>query len=165
MNIAEVKQVPGYHPITMALIGLLEANPVGTVLTDTELTATAGFPCSPNNQGYGYLQSAIRHVLKSKRVVWQRIRNGSAIKALSGDETVETIDGHIGKIRRESKRITYKSIAAHNSGVSEEKKRHLSAQVGIAGTIHLLCKSDTVKKIELTNTNIPDKNKLLSVFS
>lgn len=159
-----VKAIPQYHPLTIRVINLLETKKTGDIVSNTELAQLVGYDCASDEKGYRYVSSAMRYVLKSKRMVWQRVRGEGCIVLLNSEETIRTVDSHINRLRRESRKGAHKALTIDSNVLSEDKKKILSAQLAVCGTITMMTKGETFKKLADKGIEQPDTNRVLAWF-
>jgi len=150
------KNIAGYHVNTMKLIGYLEPiSEPGKKVTDEELKQVIGESCAPGGRGYGYLASASRYILKTKRMIWSRVRQGGAIVCLNDDEKVTHCERERKIIHRRAKRTVQKLATVDTSKLTDARKtEHLALSAGMS-TLAVMSSGGTTKKLIEKNASKP----------
>jgi len=99
-------------------------------LTREQITKEIGVACSPDDRGYGYVQSAIRHVLNGYHKVWKWSRHKQAYFCLKADEIVGDVKlDHKSVTRRMKRTITkLESVDTEKLDASDREQYQLQAQ-------------------------------------
>lgn len=135
------------------------------VLSDREMTEVCGFDTSVNGAGYGYLQSAMRHVLREHRKHWVRVRNEGCIKLLGPGETMDNVQQDQKHVRKTAKRSLVKLNVVDINQLSDEAKKEYLAKASQMGTILLVADNKTRKALADMNGPKPlDFGRLLEGF-
>jgi hypothetical protein len=136
-----------YSLYTAKLIELL----TGTdkqLISDAELEACCGFDTRPGERGYGFLQSALRHVMRESRRHWCRARGEGCIKLLGPGETRDNVQQDQRHLRKTARRSLVKLNTVKTEQLSDDKKREYYAQAAQMGTIALVADTKTRKALE-----------------
>lgn len=163
---SQVKFLPVNRSLyTVKLIERMKDGKPGDVLTDEQLEDACGRDCSPSGEGYGNLQSAIRACRREFRVVWRRIREGGAIRCLVAEEIMSGADSDRKAIHRAAKRSVDKLACTNPAELDENGRKRLTTTMAVHGSMALLSKTETVKKLEARNVSkLIDSGKLLECF-
>lgn len=140
---------------TVKLIDRMKAGRPGDVLTDEQLAEACGRSCAPGGDGYGNLQSAIRACRREFRVVWRRIREGGAIRCLIAGEILSGAEADRGAWHRAAKRSADKLACADPSELDETGRKRLTTEMAMAGSVVLLSRPSTLKKLEARSISKP----------
>ncbi len=137
---------------TLRLVELLKTGNKGDILTDERLTEVCGKNVKPygdgqRGAGYGYLISAIRYVLKHHALHWKRIVGAGAIKCCQADDTIGDVHADSKRVSRASKRSLRKLATVELAGLDETQKADCLALVAQHGTLALVAKNATQKKL------------------
>lgn len=155
------KVVPTMMLPTSKLIGALKDGPIGATRTDEDLSRISERDTRVGGTGYGYLQSAIRHVLRHHQLVWKRIPGAGAIKCLGSSETVTYARSRTKGIARSARR-TVQQLRAVEADVQDDKKSEYLVTMAQAGTLAQLASDSGRKKLEARDIDRPlDLSKLL----
>ena len=149
---------------TARLVAYLSMGKPGDVLTDEQLTERCGKNTRVSGDGYSYLLTAIRYVQRHHELAWFRIRGSNAIKGGNADEILEHSESGVSGIRRRSKKIMTQIGIARTGELDDAgmtKANVIAAQVG---TMLLMTKRKTCKKLENMEKEQLDPSKLLSAF-
>lgn len=146
--------VPTMMLPTSKLIGTLKDGPIGATRTDEELSRIAERDTRVGGNGYGYLQSAIRHVLRHHQLVWKRIPGAAAIKCLGGTETIDYARSRTKGVARSTRR-TVQQLRAVEADVAEDKKSDYLLSLAHAGTLAQLASDNGRKKLEARGIDSP----------
>jgi hypothetical protein len=153
--------VPTMMLPTSKLIGTLRDGPIGATRTDEELSRIAERDTRVGGNGYGYLQSAIRHVLRHHQLVWKRIPGAGAIRCLGGSETITYARSRTKGIARSARR-TVQQLRAVERDVAPETQSEYLVTMAVAGTLQQLASDSGRKKLEARGIDSPlDLGKLL----
>jgi AraC-like DNA-binding protein len=143
------QSIPNMHVCTAQLIDCLKDGQVGDVLTDEDLTRICGKSTKVDGDGYGYLNSAIRYVLKQHGIVWKRDRGANAIKCLNADEIIQSSEQDRKHIHRVGKRTVRRlgTVDIERLPVSTRKAHTL--QLAQMATVVGMSSKNTQKKLEV----------------
>ncbi len=155
----------GLSPVTSKLVDLLKTGKQGDILTDERMTGHCGRETKVIGNGYGNLQTAIGRTERFHGIVWRRISGAGCIKCLNDEEKSSTGKNGIGKISRESRRTKRVLSLVEITNLPDEKRSgHLVCCAQI-GTISLMSKPATTKKLLARGvTKSPELDKLLQSF-
>ncbi len=166
---SEVKKtefMPSLSLFSIKLIELLAEGKPGAVLTDESMSEHCGKDTRVTGDGYCYLGTAIKHVLRNKGIVWQRAKGAGCIKCLDPTE----IRNESSAVRKRVSRLSKRSMrqlgtVALDELEDVEKREHLTCMAHM-GTMVQFSDSHTAKKLAARNVSEPqDMRKLLEAFS
>lgn len=161
VNKADGRIVPGMRLATSRLIDRLRTGKVGDTCTDEELSGVCERNTRVGENGYGYLQSAIRHVLRHYELVWKRIPGANAIRCLGASETIDLAKSKTRSIARQARRTTVQ-LKAVATEVTEENRTAYLVSVAQAGTLAQMASDAGRKKLEARGITSPlDLGRLL----
>ena len=167
MNTEKVKATIVPHGLTVytaRLIEKLKKGKVGDVIPDEESTDICGRDTS-SPPGYGNLASAIRNVLNNYGIVWQRVRGAGCIKCINSQEIAETVGRNLKSISRRSKKTIKLASFANPEKVELADRSSLLANIAQLGTIELVSRKETTKKLAIRGVKQEiTLNKLLESF-
>lgn len=146
-EITKVSVPPNYSLETSMLIKAIQNGKPGDVMTDEELTKVCGKQTAPHGEGYSYLMSAIRHVLREHRILWKRIREKGCIKCLGNEECLMEVRGDLKATGRKARRARTKLVAIDNSALSHGKRLEAVALEYIMGMVAKIGKPSIVKRL------------------
>ena len=156
----------GMRLATAKLIEALKDGKVGDVLTDEEMFAICERKTMPDVDGYGNLQSAIRHVEKNYGLVWRRVAGARCIKCLDGVERCGVIASnrrHIGKVARRAVAVG-RTIQVDE--LPELERATALVQVAQLQAVEQFARTQTTKRLVARKaTGAPDMSKLLEAFT
>ena len=168
METSEVQTVNVHsnHSIfTNKLIDKLSVGKIGDVLTDEELTSVCGKNTQVGGDGYAYLLSAQRYVLRRFGLYWVRVRNGQQIKCVDAKETKEIVSRDLQLTGRRAKRIVTKLASVNIAELDEKDKREILTMQAQSGTIAMVAGKHARKALmSLATVNKPDMKRLLEAF-
>ena len=155
----------GLSPVTSKIVDLLKVGKQGDILTDEKMTEHCGRETKVIGNGYGNLQTAIGRTERFHGLVWRRISGEVWIKCLDDEEKSSTGKSGLGKISRESRRTKrVLSLVEIDHLLVEKRSGHLVSCVQI-GTISLMSKPATTKKLLARGvTKSPELDNLLQSF-
>ena len=158
---------PGVSPITAKLIEALKDAEEGDEYTDEQLTDICGKSTDPmNGPGYGNLQTAIRQCIQHHGKYWYRVRTAGMIRCGNDVEKVTKVQVNVGKIRRQAKRTTQVSATVNLGNLGSEDKKDFLAHSAQVGTIALMAKNSTHKKLTTRSVSEPpDMTNMLAMFT
>lgn len=150
---------------TAKLIELLKGGKVGDVLTDEEMFAICERKTMPGGDGYGNLQSAIKHVETNYGLVWRRVKMTGSIKCYDDQEKYGVIGSmrrHIGKVSRRAL-VVGRSIQVDE--LPESERTEALVQVAQLKAIEQFSRTEMTKRLVARKaTAAPDMAKLLQAF-
>lgn len=153
--------VPTMRLATSKLIEELKVGAVGAVRTDEDLSKICERNTRVGGNGYGYLQSAIRHVLRYYDLVWKRIPAANALRCLGPVETIDLARSSTRSIARKARRAANQLKAVKNL-VTEDNRTEYLLSVAHTGTLALLASESGRKKLEVRGVDKPlDLGRLL----
>lgn len=156
--------VPAMRLATSKLIDALKGGSPSDTLTDEQLKELCGKDCSVDGDGYAYLGSAIRHVLRNHGVVWKRIVGAGLIKCLDTGEIVEVAKGARRHTYKHEKRTLCK-LAVAADGATEQQRPEVMLQLAQHGTLAHMSSSGMTKKLEAREVvETPDPARLLAAM-
>ena len=144
-NARQFTAVPGLSVESQLLIDRLRKSSIGDIVTDTVLNAVCGTDVSSKGRGYGFLQTAIKH-LEQEGIVWQRLRGERAIKRLNAVEISSTSKSARKHIRRVASRTLLKLGAFKPSSLPAEQQADYIQEISAMGT---LAQFSTSRKISV----------------
>lgn len=143
------RSVPGMHVCTSQLIDRIKDGKAGDVLTDEELSRLCGRNTCVGGDGYGYLNSAINHVLKQYGIVWKRERGANAIKCLEPEEIISTSEQDRKHIHRVGRRTVRRLGTVDIEQLPPTARKAHSLQFAQMATIAAFSSKNTQKKLEV----------------
>lgn len=159
------RSVPGMHVCTSQLIDRIKDGKAGDVLTDEELSRLCGRNTCVGGDGYGYLNSAINHVLKQYGIVWKRERGANAIKCLEPEEIISTSEQDRKHIHRVGKRTVRRLGTVDIEQLPESVRRAHTLHFAQMATVVGLSARNTQKKLEARQTVEPmNINKMIELW-
>lgn len=163
-NVQEMHVIPGYHPITIRLIHLLETGEIGDILTDAQLEEEAGVAVGVGERGYAYLGSAIRYCIGSGKV-WQRVRGEHLIKCLDVDEIFSSAEVDLKGIKRKANRGTRKIFSIDPKDIDLAKMTKYSTLSAQMATVAMFASKKTTTKMLENSVKEPLKlEETLKIF-
>lgn len=157
--------VPGVCRETAAIIERIKTGRPGDIITDEELTKLIGKPTRPGGKGYGNLMSAIGRCIREYRILWQRIREGGCIECVSNSGKVLVAKAKRKQMYRKAKQSLVVTASIDLDGLSDDEKRRCLVESATAGTVIMMTKNATFKKLEARNVNNSlDLPRLLDAF-
>lgn len=155
----------GISPVTSKIVDRLKTGKIGDIVTDEELLNICGKDTKPHGDGYGNLGTALKILERKHGKVWMRVKGANCLKCCNSEEIADVCDSDIQRVRRRSKRANNRATLVDISILSNDDAKRFMANVAITGTIELLSKRDTAKKLMAreTKTSI-DLPKLLEAF-
>jgi len=156
----------GMRLATSKLIEVLSAGKVGDVLTDEQLYTICGRKTMPDGDGYGNLQSAIKHVETNYGLVWRRVKMTGSIKCYDDQEkygVIRSMRRHVGKVSRRAL-VVGRSIQVEQ--LPEAERTEVLVQVAQLKAIEQFSRTEMTKRLVARKaTAAPDMAKLLEAFT
>jgi hypothetical protein len=131
---------------TAKLVELLKDGEVGDVKTDEEMEVVCGKRTGVGENGYGYLQTALRVVLRDYGRLWKRTPGAGCIKCLTVQEGLEWSASRLRSACRASKR-SVQGLQAMGQHASVDEMVHVNAMLAQHGTLAVLASSSQTKKL------------------
>lgn len=157
--------MPGISPVTSKIVDKLKTGTIGDVVTDEELKAICGRDTRPQGNGYGNLATALKMLERNHDKVWMRVKGAYCLKCCDSQEIAVACDSDIQRVRRRTKRTNRRGMLVDIDKLQPDDAKHFLANMAISGTIALLSKKDTSKKLMLRDIKTPmDLPKLLEAF-
>lgn len=141
---------PGLRLETLKLIEKLKAGKIGDVLTDGELTELCGKCTRVGGEGYAYLLSAIKYVLREHGLVWRRVTGEDTIKCLDAKEVRSKAAADRQSTSRRGKR-TVRQIQAVYDTADETTRAALNRELSTHGALVAMASNKMQKKLEARN--------------
>ena len=157
----------GTGPVAAKLIDLLSSEQYGPgdTITDEKMSAHCGKDTRVTGSGYSSLQTAIRRVLRDKGLRWKRVSGAGCIKCLEGKEKMTEIRNRNKHIRRTAREVACVAGTITSNDIDKDSLKELLAFRASMGTIYLLSKNDTVKKLAARDIEeVMDPKRLLAGF-
>lgn len=155
----------GICPATSKIIDKLKNGEVGDIVTDEELKDICGKDTKPHGNGYGNLGTALRILERKHDKVWLRVKGANCLKCCNSTEIADVCDNDIQRVRRRTNRTNNRIVLVDISQLSSDDAKRFMANSALSGTIELMSRRNTIKKLIArgTKTSI-DLPKLLAVF-
>jgi len=154
----------GMSPVTAKLIDKLKTGKVADILTDMELEEHCGRDTRVTGNGYGNLMTAIRHTTRRYDLVWARIKGENALRCLGSKAIAEGLESDIKRTGKRMKWANIRASLVKLDELGEDLSKRFIANKVITGTIKLLTKKTTLKKLMASSVSIVDPRKLLESF-
>jgi len=155
----------GLSPATSKIIDYLKDGKVGDIVTDESLTGHCGRDTRPNQDGYGNLTTALKRLESKYGKLWVRVKGGDCLKCCNSIEIAEICDSDLQRVRRRTKRLNGRVPLVKIDDLNQDEVKLFMANIAISGTIELLSKRNTVKKLIARNTQKPlELPRLLEAF-
>jgi hypothetical protein len=165
-NIGNTVAPPGVmHLATRQCVELLKKGPIGASITYSEIGTTTGMDCSAKNQkGYGYLKSAINHVVNNYGFVWERFA-GVGVRCLDARGCKESSErvrrGLNKKVCREVRKVQTYAL----DSMPEDQRKEFMVHAAQLATLAMFSSGQTRKALEAQNVVEPlDCRKLLEAM-
>lgn len=163
----EVKRftaIAGLHVATAQLIEKLKDGKPGDTLTDVQLAEVCGHPTGVGEQGYCYLQTAIKYVRKLG-IVWERLRGGGCVKCLEPVERSLSARRYLGFGHRRIKRAVMVGASVNIEELPEDRRAQHGAMMSQLRVVSLFSKPSASKQFETVQIpQKPDLHKMLELF-
>ena len=130
---------------TRILIQKLSEVAVNDVISDEQLALWIGKDCRPNQPGYGYLQSAIRSLLRD-RVVFDRVRN-VGIKRVDDVGALEIGGSYIHRCHNSAIKGQKVVAASEYKNLPRDKQLQHNVLYAMLGGLRLMSKPSAQKKL------------------
>lgn len=157
---------------TLRLIDVLKEGKVDTTFSDEELTVTCARDTRPTNpetgrpgNGYGYLSSAIRHVLAEYGLVYQRVHKAGCIKCIGAEEVLGIADAARKSTHKREKRTVRKMTAVY-ADASDQERTMLNQKLAVHGALVEFASARLTKRLVASNKTVavPSMAKLLEAL-
>lgn len=151
---------------TAKLIELLASGKPGDKLTDEEMTAHCERDTRPSvkgkpGAGYNNLCSAIRNVLRTKGLVWERIRGADAIECKKFPGKLSIAARNQRMINKRAKRSLAVLGTVKQAEVPDTERVQFNVKVAQLGVLAAMSSGNTTKKLEAREVTTIDPKKLL----
>jgi len=133
-------------PKTSRFIRVLEVGTPGDFIVDEDWPGDLQ-KVDPSGQGYGMLNSAIKHVLRKHLVLWQRVRKEGRIKCLDARERLERTEAEICRAGRRAKTASVVVASADMSELSTGERSRANSLAVHAHLIQAASKPKTIQKL------------------
>jgi len=165
--------IGGMRRATVLLIERLKQGKPGDSLTDAELTALCGKDtravCQDGTRkagdGYGYLQTAMRHCLREYGILWRRVVGEGRVECIPNEAKVEVANAVRRHMHRQSKYAMRVLGSVDTAALNHDQRREHLIATAIQGTLLQASAPTTVKRLAQNNNPQPlDMHKLLAAM-
>jgi hypothetical protein len=140
-----------------AVDALKEGKP-GDLISRDKMASIIGRDVSDGTNGYGNVNSAIRHVEGQLGVVWRWDRSAKAWRCLNDVEKSEvSIDG-VKRSRRVLGRSMRVAATVNEEALTEDQRKEHRLNCVVAGTMQLFGKPEFRKKLAAANGSLVEPN-------
>jgi len=164
----ELGPFPGaMGPHTVRAVERLKKGTPGDTATRDEMALVIGRECAPQTNGYGNVNSAIKHVERHYGIVWRWVTGNQHWLCLNDDERLDAADHGLKRHRRGIERELHVTGTIDPHNLTGERRRDLELTQAAAG-MALLCASGGFRK-RLAATGAarlqePDATKLIELM-
>lgn len=141
------RSFPGIALETKLLIDLLKGKVEGDTVSYADLELCIGRPCTPNTQGYSYLQSARRILLRDYNMVLDS-EPKIGVRVCTNDEKMIVSGRDLKRARRATQRSRQKLRSVEYERLDEPKKKEWNSRMSLVGALDLMTTDRAVKKVE-----------------
>lgn len=141
------RSIPNVSLETKAIVDYLAARPEGSTVTYIALEELIGRPVTAGTQGYGYLASARKILLRDHGVLIDS-EPKVGVRVCTNAEKLLVSGRDVQRARRAVKRSGQKLRSVEYARLDDGQKREWNARMSIAGALELLAAPRAVAKVE-----------------
>lgn len=129
------------------LVDFLATKPEGTTIAYTAMNELIGRPVDPTSEGYRYLTSARRILLRDHGIVIDA-EPKVGVRVCTNEEKILVSNRDLARGRRAVKRSRQKLTAVQYDQLSDGKKREWNARMSMLGALELMAAPKAVARVE-----------------
>jgi hypothetical protein len=134
------------HWATTQIVELIKDISINDEYTDEAMRKACGKDTKPGGDGYRYLRSALRIVLRDHGRLCKRVRGKGCIKCLNVGDAITVVKSNLRAIRKNGTQ-SVRALAAVSEHASAEELPQVNALVAQVGTLAVLASSTQTKKL------------------
>ena len=153
------------HYTTAKAIEVLKHGTPGQTITRAAMAEEIGRSCELGTNGYGNVNSAIRHVENHHGVVWRWDREAKAWRCLGAGECVTESETQIKGARKRAARSLRVAKAVDVAKLDDDQRRDHNLNVAVASMLTATGGGAFRKRLaEKPSLRQPDTGKVLALF-
>lgn len=140
------RSIPNVAIETKMLVDLLSPKPEGSTVTYAEMEQCIGRPVTPQTQGYSYLASAKRILLRDHGILVDA-EPKVGVRICTNEEKLLVSGRHVKRARRAVKRSGQTLRSVEVDRLTDEQRRDLYGRMSIVTGLELLAAPSAVARI------------------
>lgn len=158
------RSIPNVAIETKLLVDLIKDKEEGTTISYAEMEQCIGRSVKSGTQGYGYLSSAKRILLRDHGVLVDA-EPKVGIRVCTNEEKMIVAQRDVKRARRAVKRSGQKLRSVEYQRLTEDQKKDFNSRMSLAGALELLSAPKAVEKVAkiIADHTLPSA-KILELF-